>query len=48
VLRKNEASNKESKWEMGLKKEGSYKLIEAHEGGSYKLETVEGKAVPRK
>ncbi|KAD6454323.1 hypothetical protein E3N88_09029 [Mikania micrantha] len=47
VLRKNEASRKEAGGKMGPKWEGPYQIAEAHNRGSYKLRTMEGKPVPR-
>jgi transposase InsO family protein len=47
VLRHNEASIQESLGKLGPRWEGPYQIAEAHEKGSYKLRTMDGKAVPR-
>jgi hypothetical protein len=47
VLRHNEASRQESQGKLGPKWEGPYQVAEAHEKGSYKLRTMDGRAVPR-
>ena len=47
VLRRNEASRQESVGKMGPKWEGPYRVIEVRSNGSYLLETMDGKALPR-
>jgi hypothetical protein len=47
VLQHNEASRQENLGKLGPKWEGPYQIAEAHEKGSYKLRTMDGKAVPR-
>jgi hypothetical protein len=47
VLRHNEASRQENLGKLGPRWEGPYQIAEAHEKGSYKLRTMDGKAVPR-
>ena len=47
VLRKNEASRQESTGKLGPKWEGPYRVIEARGNGSYTLETMQGKRLPR-
>jgi transposase InsO family protein len=47
VLRNNEASRQESLGKLGPKWEGPYVIKETHKGGSYKLEDMEGYALPR-
>ncbi|GJR82334.1 hypothetical protein Tco_0153119 [Tanacetum coccineum] len=44
---KNEASRVEDQGKLGLKWEGPYRVTEAYQNGSYKLQTMEGKEVPR-
>lgn len=47
VYRKNEASRVENQGKLGPNWEGPYRIIEAYHNGSYKLETTEGRSVPR-
>ncbi|GJZ88435.1 reverse transcriptase domain-containing protein [Tanacetum coccineum] len=47
VLKRNEASRVEDQGKLGPKWEGPYRVVEAYEKGSYKLQTLEGKEVPR-
>ncbi|GKG25737.1 hypothetical protein Tco_0398883, partial [Tanacetum coccineum] len=47
VYRRNEASRVEDQGKLGPKWEGPYKVVEAYENGSYKLQTLEDKEVPR-
>lgn len=47
VYRKNEASRQENLGKLGPNWEGPYQVIEAYDNGSYKLQTAEGKEVPR-
>ncbi|KAI3807982.1 hypothetical protein L1987_23922 [Smallanthus sonchifolius] len=47
VLRNNDASRKEDTGKLGPKWEGPYQIAEAHIGGSYKLNDMEGKRLPR-
>ncbi|GJY08050.1 hypothetical protein Tco_0375104 [Tanacetum coccineum] len=47
VLRRNEASRVEDQGKLGPKWEGPYRVVEAYENGSYKLQTLEGKEVSR-
>ncbi|KAK9049713.1 hypothetical protein SSX86_031318 [Deinandra increscens subsp. villosa] len=47
VFRHNEASRQENQGKLGPNWEGPYQVSEAHAKGSYKLVTMEGKAVPR-
>ncbi|GJU22941.1 reverse transcriptase domain-containing protein [Tanacetum coccineum] len=47
VYRRNEASRVEDLGKLGPKWEGPYLVIEAYGNGSYKLQTMEGKEVPR-
>ncbi|GJX15958.1 reverse transcriptase domain-containing protein [Tanacetum coccineum] len=47
MLRRNEASRVEDQGKLGPKWEGPYRIVEAYENGSYKLQTLEGKKVPR-
>nr|GEV93551.1 hypothetical protein [Tanacetum cinerariifolium] len=47
MFRKNKASRVEDHGKLGLKWEGPYTVAEAYENGSYKLETLEDKEVPR-
>ncbi|GJY91015.1 reverse transcriptase domain-containing protein [Tanacetum coccineum] len=42
-----EASRVEDQGKLGPKWEGPYRVIEAYENGSYKLQTLEDKEVPR-
>ncbi|KAK9067241.1 hypothetical protein SSX86_014567 [Deinandra increscens subsp. villosa] len=47
VFRNNEASRQEKQGKLGPNWEGPYQIREAHQKGSYKLATLDGKAVPR-
>ncbi|GJS24961.1 reverse transcriptase domain-containing protein [Tanacetum coccineum] len=47
VFRRNEASKVEDQGKLGPKWEGPYRVMEAYENGSYKLQTLEDKEVPR-
>ncbi|GJV93020.1 hypothetical protein Tco_1540833 [Tanacetum coccineum] len=47
VYRRNEASRVEDQGKLGPKWEGPYRVTEAYENGSYKLQTLEDKEVPR-
>ncbi|GJX05551.1 reverse transcriptase domain-containing protein [Tanacetum coccineum] len=47
VYRRNEASRVEDQGKLGPKWEGPYRVTEAFENGSYKLQTMEDKMVPR-
>nr|GEU53131.1 reverse transcriptase domain-containing protein [Tanacetum cinerariifolium] len=47
VFRKNKASRVEDQGKLGLKWEGPYKVTEAYQNGSYKLQTMGGKEVPQ-
>ncbi|GJR72749.1 reverse transcriptase domain-containing protein [Tanacetum coccineum] len=47
VFRRNEASRVEDMGKLGPKWEGPYRVMEAYENGSYKLQTLEDKEVPR-
>ncbi|GJW86404.1 reverse transcriptase domain-containing protein [Tanacetum coccineum] len=47
VYRKNEASHVENQGKLGLNWEGSYRVVEAYENGSYKLCTMNDREVPR-
>ncbi|GKA87658.1 reverse transcriptase domain-containing protein [Tanacetum coccineum] len=47
VFRRNEASRVEDQGKLGPKWEGPYRVVEAYENGSYKLQTLEDKEVPR-
>ncbi|KAD4585406.1 hypothetical protein E3N88_23007 [Mikania micrantha] len=47
VLRKNEASRQEDTGKLGPKWEGPYRVKECHQKGSYKLEDMNGKPIPR-
>nr|GEV90471.1 putative reverse transcriptase domain-containing protein [Tanacetum cinerariifolium] len=47
VFRRNEASRVEDQGKLGPKWEGSYRVVEAYENSSYKLQTLENKEVPR-
>ncbi|GJV61718.1 reverse transcriptase domain-containing protein [Tanacetum coccineum] len=44
---RNEASRVEDQGKLGLKWEGPYMVMESYENGSYKLQTLEDKEVPR-
>ncbi|GKE77700.1 reverse transcriptase domain-containing protein [Tanacetum coccineum] len=44
---RNEASRVEDLGKLGPKWEGPYLVIEAYDNGSYKLQTMEGREVPR-
>ncbi|GJY56360.1 reverse transcriptase domain-containing protein [Tanacetum coccineum] len=47
VYRRNEASRMENEGKLGPNWEGPYRVTEAFENGSYKLQTKEDKVVPR-
>ncbi|GJZ77838.1 reverse transcriptase domain-containing protein [Tanacetum coccineum] len=47
VYRRNEASRVEDQGKLGPKWEGPYRITEAYENGSYKLQTLEDKEVPQ-
>ncbi|GJV65111.1 reverse transcriptase domain-containing protein [Tanacetum coccineum] len=47
VYRRNEASRMENEGKLGPNWEGPYRVTEAFENGSYKLQTMEDKVVPR-
>ncbi|GJU66922.1 reverse transcriptase domain-containing protein [Tanacetum coccineum] len=47
VFLRNEASRVEDQGKLGPKWEGPYRVTEAYQNGSYKLQTMEGKEVPR-
>ncbi|GJT65384.1 reverse transcriptase domain-containing protein [Tanacetum coccineum] len=47
VYRRNEASRVENLGKLGPKWEGPYLVTEAYQNGSYKLETIAGREVPR-
>ncbi|GJZ89999.1 reverse transcriptase domain-containing protein [Tanacetum coccineum] len=47
VFRRTEASRVEDQGKLGPKWEGPYRVVEACENGSYKLQTLEDKEVPR-
>ncbi|GJY46616.1 reverse transcriptase domain-containing protein [Tanacetum coccineum] len=47
VYRRNEASRMEDEGKLGPNWEGPYRVTEAFENGSYKLQTMEDKVVPR-
>ncbi|GJY58469.1 reverse transcriptase domain-containing protein [Tanacetum coccineum] len=47
VFRRNEASRVEDQGMLGPKWEGPYRVVEAYENGSYKLQTLEDREVPR-
>ena len=47
VLRRNEASRQEPTRKLGPKWEGPYRVTEARRNGSYMLETMQGKRLPR-
>ncbi|GJU33907.1 reverse transcriptase domain-containing protein [Tanacetum coccineum] len=47
VFRRNEGSRVEDQGKLGPKWEGPYRVMEAYENGSYKLQTLEDKEVPR-
>ncbi|GKE22216.1 reverse transcriptase domain-containing protein [Tanacetum coccineum] len=44
---RNEASRVEDQGKLGPKWEGPYRVMEAYENGSYKLQTLDDKEVPR-
>nr|GFC25538.1 reverse transcriptase domain-containing protein [Tanacetum cinerariifolium] len=44
---KNEASRVEDQGKLGLKWEGPYRVTEAYQNGSYKLQTMGGKEISR-
>nr|GEV38470.1 reverse transcriptase domain-containing protein [Tanacetum cinerariifolium] len=46
LFQRNEASMVEDQGKLGPKWEGSYRVMEAYENGSYKLQTLEDKEVP--
>nr|GEX29398.1 reverse transcriptase domain-containing protein [Tanacetum cinerariifolium] len=46
VFQRNEASMVEDQGKLGPKWEGSYRVVEAYENGSYRLQTLEDKEVP--
>ncbi|GJW99391.1 hypothetical protein Tco_0183305 [Tanacetum coccineum] len=46
VFRRNEASRVKDQGKLGPKWEGPYRVMEAYENGSYKLQTLEDKEVP--
>ncbi|GKE35308.1 reverse transcriptase domain-containing protein [Tanacetum coccineum] len=46
VYRRNEASRMEDEGKLGPNWEGPYRVTEAFENGSYKLQTIEDKVVP--
>ncbi|GKG37744.1 hypothetical protein Tco_0456967, partial [Tanacetum coccineum] len=46
VFRRNEASRVEDQGKLGPKWKGPYRVVEAYENGSYKLQTLEDKEVP--
>nr|GEZ10611.1 reverse transcriptase domain-containing protein [Tanacetum cinerariifolium] len=46
VYRRNEASRLEDQGKLGPKWEGPYRVTEAYQNGSYKLQIMEGKEVP--
>nr|GEX13257.1 reverse transcriptase domain-containing protein [Tanacetum cinerariifolium] len=46
VFRRNEASRIEDQGKLGSKWEGPYRVVEAYENGSYKLQTLEDKEFP--
>ncbi|GJU88697.1 hypothetical protein Tco_1301120 [Tanacetum coccineum] len=45
--KRNEASRVEDQGKLGPKWEGPYRVTEAYQNGSYKLQTMGGKEVPR-
>ncbi|KAI3802009.1 hypothetical protein L1987_30131 [Smallanthus sonchifolius] len=47
VLRNKDASRQEDAGNLGPKWEGPYQIAEAHRGGSYKLDDMEGNRLPR-
>nr|GEY71792.1 reverse transcriptase domain-containing protein [Tanacetum cinerariifolium] len=47
VFQRNEASRVEDQGKLGPKWEGPYRVTEAYHNGSYKLQTMRGKDVPR-
>ncbi|GJR74432.1 reverse transcriptase domain-containing protein [Tanacetum coccineum] len=47
VYRRNEASRVDDQGKLGPKWEGPYRVTKAYENGSYKLQTLEDKKVPR-
>nr|GEV13690.1 hypothetical protein [Tanacetum cinerariifolium] len=47
VFQRNKASRTEDQGKLGPKWEGSYRVMEAYENGSYKLQTLKDKEVPR-
>ncbi|GJX63628.1 reverse transcriptase domain-containing protein [Tanacetum coccineum] len=47
VYRRNEASRVKNQGKLGLNWEGSYRVVEAHNNGSYKLCTMNDREVPR-
>ncbi|GJT05338.1 reverse transcriptase domain-containing protein [Tanacetum coccineum] len=47
VFRKNKASRVEDQGKLGPKWEGPYRVMEAYQNGSYKLQTMDDKEVPR-
>ncbi|GJV43181.1 reverse transcriptase domain-containing protein [Tanacetum coccineum] len=47
VFRRNEANRVEDQGKLGPKWEGPYRVTEAYQNGSYKLQTMEGKEVHR-
>ncbi|GKA89498.1 hypothetical protein Tco_0811310 [Tanacetum coccineum] len=47
VCRKNEASRVENLRKLGPKWEGPYLVVEAYQNGSYKLQTMDDREVPR-
>ncbi|GKE87503.1 reverse transcriptase domain-containing protein [Tanacetum coccineum] len=46
VFRRNKASRVEDQGKLGPKWKGPYRVVEAYENGSYKLQTLEDKEVP--
>ncbi|GJW08703.1 reverse transcriptase domain-containing protein [Tanacetum coccineum] len=47
LFRRNKASRVEDQGKLGPKWEGPYRVTEAYQNGSYKLQTMGGKEVPR-
>ncbi|GKA76586.1 reverse transcriptase domain-containing protein [Tanacetum coccineum] len=47
VFRRNEASRVEDQGKLGSKWEGPYRVMEVYQNGSYKLQIMGGKEVPR-
>ena len=47
VYRRNEASRVENLGKLGPNWEGPYRVVEAYDNGSYKLQTMDDKDVPR-